>query len=103
MKNISLSLMFLLGCASVSCAQTSTFSMENLSRDVVALPSDKGGNFISWRMLGSDPKSTSFDLLRDGEAIATGLNSTTNFTDTKGTSESPVSYTHLTLPTILLV
>lgn len=91
MKNISLSLMLLLGCSSLSWAQTLTFPMEKLSRDVVALPSDNGGNFISWRMLGSDPKTTTFDLLRDGNTIATGLNSTTNFTDTQGTSQSQYS------------
>lgn len=46
-------------CASAACmaaAQNTPLSqMEKLNRGVVALPASSGtGNFISWRMLGTD-------------------------------------------------
>ena len=46
------------------------------------------GNFVSWRLLGTDDKSvTTFDLLRDGEVIAQDLK-VTNYKDSKGTATS---------------
>ena len=62
--------------------------MEKLTRGVVALPGENGGQFISWRMLGTDSLNTSFDLMRDGKVIASDLRNSTNFTDFGGTSES---------------
>ena len=70
--------------------------MERLDRGVVALPAQDKGIFISWRLLGTDPQGTTFDLQRDGKTIAKGLK-VTNYTDKKGTSESRYSViTHLT-------
>ena len=53
---------------------TPTSQMEKLNRGVVALPDATGmGNFVSWRFLGTDSEDTRFDVLRDGEAVATDL------------------------------
>ena len=67
--------------------------IEPLSRGAVAIPCEKG-NFISWRYLSTDPESISFDLLRDGELIASNITKTTCVTDTLGTSTS--KYTLIT-------
>ena len=61
--------------------------IEPLSRGAVAIPCEKG-NFISWRYLITDPESISFDLMRDGELIASNITKTTCVTDTLGTSTS---------------
>ena len=58
--------------------------MEKLNRGVVALPAQQKGNFISWRLLGTDPTATSFHLLRDGKPIARNLSGATCFTDADG-------------------
>ena len=91
-----LSLSHFLNCHIV--AQTyRTFpqQMERLDRGIVALPAQDKGFFVSWRLLGTDEKGTTFDLLRDGKTIAKGL-TVTNFTDAKGSSASQYSVvTHL--------
>ena len=63
--------------------------METLDRGLVALPAQGGtGNFVSWRLLGTDDKTkTTFDLKRGGTTIATDL-TVTNYTDTEGTTSS---------------
>ena len=67
---------------------TPVSQMERLNRGVVALPGSGGkGNFVSWRLLGTDDNAVVFDLLRDGQPIATDL-TVTNFTDTEGTTAS---------------
>lgn len=73
-------------------AQYRTFpqQMERLDRGIVALPAQDKGIFISWRLLGTDAKGTTFDLQRDGKTIAKGLK-VTNYTDKKGTSTSRYS------------
>ena len=76
--------------------QTYPEQMERLDRGIVALPAQDKGIFVSWRLLGTDAKGTTFDLQRDGKTIAKGLK-VTNYTDKKGTSESRYSViTHLT-------
>ena len=79
-------------CALNTLAQYQTYpqQMERLDRGIVALPAQEQGNFISWRLLGTDAKGTTFDLLRDGKTIAKGL-TVTNFTDKEGTSTSRYS------------
>ena len=78
-----------LACANLLTAQTTPLSqMEKLARSIIALPADDGGQFVSWRMLGTDPLTTTFDLLRDGQPIATNLRDRTNFIDKDGTNES---------------
>ena len=76
--------------------QTYPQQMERLDRGVVALPAQEQGNFVSWRLLGTDAKGTTFDLLRDGKTIAKGL-SVTNYVDKEGSSTS--RYSVVTHPT----
>lgn len=80
----ALSLLLLPATAQV----TPTVQMERLDRGVVAVPSTTNGIFLSWRLLGIYQKETTFDVLRDGVAIATGLNSVTNYVDAQGTANS---------------
>jgi len=79
---------YLISVNDIQAQTTPTSQMEKLTRGVVALPSESGGQFVSWRMLGTDPLTTTFDLLRDGQPIAKNLGNRTNFTDPQGTSES---------------
>ena len=67
--------------------QTYPQQMERLDRGIVALPAQDQGNFVSWRLLGTDPKGTTFELMRDGKTIAKGI-TVTNFTDKNGTPTS---------------
>ncbi len=76
-----LAMLFTAGNAQV----TPISQMEKLDRGLVATPTNSSGtaSFISWRLLGTDNKAiTTFDLLRDGEAIATDLTKT-NYSDTQ--------------------
>ncbi|HZM75502.1 MAG TPA: carbohydrate-binding protein [Candidatus Limnocylindrales bacterium] len=52
--------------------------MEDLNRGLVSLRSGTG-NFVSWRMLGTDPSSVSYRLFRSGTLVAS--QSHTNFFD----------------------
>ena len=62
--------------------------MEKLDRGVVALPLyTSGGNFVSWRFLGTDANDTRFDLMRNGTTIATDLE-VTNYRDAAGNKTS---------------
>ena len=90
-KVIGILLLYLLTAISLP-AQYKTYpeQMERLGRGLVALPAQTKGNFVSWRLLGTDPAGTTFDLLRDGKAIAKGL-TVTNYTDTKGKATSKYS------------
>ena len=62
--------------------------VERLSRGVVAVPAVEKGNFVSWRFLSTDKPGTTFNLMRDGDVIASGLANVTNFTDINGTKDS---------------
>lgn len=62
--------------------------VERLSRGVVAVPAAEKGNFVSWRFLSTDKPETTFNLMRDGDVIASGLANVTNFTDINGTKDS---------------
>ena len=77
-------------CLAVGCIaaaqQTPVSQMETLTRGVVAVHTAEG-NFVSWRLLGTDPEGTRFTLLRDGESIADGL-AVTNYADSRGTDGS---------------
>ena len=55
---------------------------EDLGRGVLAVPSG-GAMLVSWRFLGTDKESTTFDLYRNGEKIASAL-SLTNYLDAQG-------------------
>ena len=73
-------------CAAGASAQahTPTSQMEKLDRGLVALPSPDGGNFISWRLLGTDPEGVMFRLTRDGVTIADSIDGPTCYVDTQG-------------------
>ena len=84
-KTLFTLLSLILLCAPQSKAQT---YVERLSRGVVAVPAAEKGNFVSWRFLSTDKPGTTFNLMRDGEVIASGLANVTNFTDINGTKNS---------------
>ncbi len=73
-------------------ATTPVSQMEKLGRGLVALKNGNGsGIFVSWRLLGTDDQSVSFNLLRDGVTIKEGITGTTCFTDNvDGTHEYSV-------------
>ncbi|MCD8291618.1 MAG: T9SS type A sorting domain-containing protein [Prevotella sp.] len=64
---------------------TPTSQMEKLDRGVVAVKVSSGGNhkgnFISWRLLGTDDPDVVFNVLRDGERIAENIAYVTCYTD----------------------
>lgn len=64
---------------------TPMVQMEKLNRGLVALLAADNGIFLSWRLLGTDPKNTCFDIMKNGKLIARHLRQT-NFTDVEGTS-----------------
>lgn len=74
----------LLSPVSVAAQKTPFAQMERLDRGVVALPAKDKGVFVSWRLLGTDPSTTCFDVERNGKVIAQHLRQT-NYTDKKGT------------------
>ncbi|KUL12479.1 rhamnogalacturonan lyase [Bacillus licheniformis] len=62
--------------------------MEHLNRGLVAVKTKKGV-FLSWRLLGTDPEETAFNLYRNGQRInSTPISSSTNFLDKHGNGKS---------------
>ena len=70
-----------------SSAQT---YIEPLTRGVVAVPMQQG-NLVSWRLLSTDDKNVTFDVLRNGKVIARNLTTVTNFVDVIGNADSNYS------------
>ncbi len=71
-----------------SAQVTPVSQMEKLDRGLVAVATSTSSCFVSWRLLGTDDKSaTTFDLIRDGQTIASDLK-TTNYTDRSGSAGS---------------
>ena len=73
---------------------TPASQMEKLDRGLVVVPTSTFSNahFVSWRLLGTDDKAaTTFDLLRDGEAIATDLKKT-NYQDANANGSATAKY-----------
>ena len=60
---------------------TPTCQMEKLDRGVVAFKGKTGKNFISWRLLGTDNKNVTFNVLRDGTVIKSGIADVTYYQD----------------------
>lgn len=97
MKNCSilLSIMLCLLMAGKSDAQR---LMENLGRGVVAVNQGGGKVFISWRLLGTDPEETAFNLYRRTtrkkplKLNALPLTGGTNFTDLTADLQADNSY-----------
>ena len=62
--------------------------MEDLDRGLVAVRTGSG-NYIGWRMLGTDPQDIAFNLYRNSIKINnTPITSSTNYTDSAGSSSS---------------
>ena len=79
----------LLGGVFVAVAQVTPKSqMERLDRGIVAVPSNGIGQFVSWRLLGTDDDNVVFDLYRDGAIIGKNLNGATSYNDSKGSASS---------------
>lgn len=66
---------------------TPTSQMEKLDRGLVAVPAQNKGVFLSWRLLGTDTEETTFNVIKNGTTIATGLK-VTNYIDESGTTAS---------------
>jgi rhamnogalacturonan endolyase len=77
------------------CAQR---QMENLNRGLVAVPRTDGGVFVSWRLLGTDPRAIAFNLYRmtdDGEPVKVNtrpIRESTNFVDRHAETERRLRY-----------
>lgn len=83
MKSLLFPILF--SCSTVVWGQhpTPVSQMERLNRSVVALPASTG-IFISWRLLGTDPAGTTFDLYSGTKLLASDLFAS-NYTDKTGT------------------
>lgn len=85
MKGLVVSAILALSLASTAGAVR---QMEFLDRGLVGVKVD-GGVFLSWRLLGNDAATTSFNLYRDGTLVnASPITGATNYTDTKGSTSS---------------
>ncbi|GAT62343.1 rhamnogalacturonan lyase [Paludibacter jiangxiensis] len=75
----------LIAILSTLTGQSSTRQMEYLDRGVVAVKTEKGV-FVSWRLLGNDPKQVAFNIYKNGtERInAAPVTGATNLTDASG-------------------
>lgn len=59
--------------------------MEFLNRGLVVQERNGGGTFLTWRMLGTDPRDVAFNLYRNGTKVnASPLTGATNYTDNSG-------------------
>ena len=81
MKRIQIFLIGLLSSVQVCMAG---LVLPTFGRGVVALPAQSKGIFISWRYLPEDDQLTTFDILRDGELIATHITRSTSYVDLQG-------------------
>ncbi len=64
--------------------------MEDLNRGGFAATNPSGGIYLSWRLLGTEPMDTVFNIYKNGSLLLSGL-ANTNYTDTSGTASD--SYT----------
>lgn len=62
--------------------------MESLNRGLVAMKTDNG-IYVGWRLLGTDPEETNFNLYRDGVKVnSTPITDSTNYLDVGGNENS---------------
>ena len=61
--------------------------VEALNRGLVAVKSQHG-IFLSWRLLGTEDKNTTFHIYRDGQVIAGPIENSTNYFDSTGTTKN---------------
>lgn len=85
-----LKLFTILLCTGLFCFTNSLYAqriMEKISRGAVAMEEEKGV-FISWRLLGTDPDNTSFNVYRNKTKINNVLlENVTSILDTSGSSK----------------
>ncbi|MBS3771733.1 MAG: silent information regulator protein Sir2 [Bacteroidales bacterium] len=73
--------------------------LEQLSRGLIAIPTDKGGIYVGWRLLARDPDGIAFNLYRnDGNGSVTKLNdhpikNSTDYLDENAPTGEKLSYT----------
>ena len=60
-------------------SDTPPSQMERLDRGLVVVPESRFYHYISWRMLGTDDKNTTFEVLRNGESIKKDIYQATSF------------------------
>lgn len=66
-----------------------TRNMEWLDRGVVAINTSGKNVYVSWRLLGTDPSTVSFNVYRDGTRIASiAAPAATNYTDAAGSASA---------------
>ncbi|SFR99803.1 rhamnogalacturonan lyase family protein, partial [Anaeromicropila populeti] len=65
----------------------SQYQMEALDRGLVGVNSN-GGIFLSWRLLGTEDYTTSFNVYRNGIKIAGPITNSTNYFDASGTTSA---------------
>lgn len=83
---LPLTMALLMGNGQAQAQSTPVSQMEKLNRGLVVLPSKSGaGKYLSWRLLGTDDENVTFDVVRNGETIATNIKDKTNYQDTFGT------------------
>ncbi|QDH78965.1 rhamnogalacturonan lyase [Echinicola soli] len=63
-KVLHLAVLLSFTCISFSTSAQNLRQMEALDRGLVAIPTEEGGNFVSWRVLGTEPEDISFNLYR---------------------------------------
>jgi rhamnogalacturonan endolyase len=94
-------LLLITSVAALSLASVEAFSqhqMESLGRGLIAVNQGEGRVFVSWRLLGSDPEATAFNLYRaTGDARPVKLNAkplaeVTHFVDEKVDLTKAASY-----------
>jgi rhamnogalacturonan endolyase len=77
-----ISLIFSSAFSQEKIVNSSKRQMESLDRGIVAVRTNPGEVFISWRLFGTDPSKTSFNLYRGKKKLnKTPLTLTTNYTD----------------------
>ena len=77
-KKLSIIFLFLLGITSQIHAQR---TVEKLNRGLVAMRLNSSQVYVGWRMLGTDPTDTSYNLYCDGVKVAgSPFTASTNFT-----------------------
>lgn len=68
-----------------AAADPAARQMEYLNRGGFASTHPSGGVYLSWRLLGTEPMGTTFNVYKNGTLLVQNLNNT-NYTDTAGTS-----------------
>ena len=68
---------------------TPVAQMEKLTRGVVAVPANTGGELVSWRFFGTDDDTrTAFAVLRNGVNVSGTISGATCYVDQTGTSSA---------------